>query len=87
MGYGSRQLDMAHALSPHAGLGDFHAASVADHPLVSDFLVLTAMAFPVLVGSENLLTEQSVPLGLQRPVVDRLGLHDFAVGPFTNLIR
>src|SRR5699024_4752225 len=60
VGHGSGQLDVAHALSPDACLGYFHAAAVADHAFIADLLVLAAVALPVLAGSENSLTEQSV---------------------------
>ncbi|MPM65941.1 hypothetical protein SDC9_112845 [bioreactor metagenome] len=64
MGDGGGQLNVAHALPAHLGPGDLHAAAVADFPLVADFLILAAMALPVLDGPENLFTEQAVPLGL-----------------------
>ena len=86
MGHRGSQFNMPHALPPDAGLGDFHAAPVADHSLVSDFLIFTAVALPVLAGPENLLAEQTVPLGLQRPVVNSLRLHYLAMGPLTDFI-
>ena len=55
---------MSHTLSADACLGHFHAASVADNAFVADLLIFTAMTFPVLAGSENSLTEQTVTLRL-----------------------
>src|SRR6185437_15958542 len=40
-----------------------------------------AMAFPVLYRTKDALAEQAVLLRLERPVVDRLGLENFAPGP------
>ena len=50
-------------------------------------LILAAVALPVLSGPENLLAEQTVPLGLEGAVVDGLGLFDLAVRPFTDHLR
>ena len=84
---GRGQLDVAHALAAHFGARDLDAAAVADHPLEADALVLAAVAFPVFGGPEDLLAEKTVALGLQRAVVDRLRLFDFAERPRTNLFR
>src|SRR5690606_40769088 len=59
VGDGRRQLDVAHPLPAHLGLGDLHAAAVAHNALVTDPLVLAAMALPVLDGTEDLLAEQA----------------------------
>ncbi len=75
------ELDVAHALAADGGLGDLHAAALADDALEADSLVLAAGALPVPRGSEDLLTEQTVLLGLQGAVVDRLRLLDLAVRP------
>ena len=87
VGDGGGQLDVAHALPADLGAGDLHAAAVANLALVADFLVLAAVALPVLGGSKNTLAVQAVLLGLQGTIVDRLGLGDFAVGPLANLLR
>ena len=81
------QLDVAHPLPADLGPGDLHAAAVADFPLVADFLVLAAVALPVLGGPEDALAEEAVPLGLQGAVVDGLGLLHLAVGPGADLLR
>ena len=86
MGNGYRQFDVAEALAADLGLGDLDAAAVAHVPAEADPLELAAVAFPVLHGPENALAEQSVALGLEGPVVDRLGLGDFAVRPTPNLL-
>ena len=80
------QFDVAHPLATHGGLGDLHAAALADDALEADALVLAARALPVAAGSEDLLAEQTVLLGLQGAVVDGLGLLDLAVGPATDVV-
>ena len=50
------------------------AALFANHAAVLHPLVLAAQALPVLLGAENGGAEQAVPLGLERAVVDGLGL-------------
>src|SRR6185295_5529869 len=46
----ARELDVAHALTAHLGLRDFHAALLADHAAVLQALVLAAQALVVLHG-------------------------------------
>ena len=60
-------------------------AAVTDNALVSDLLVFSAVALPVLGGAENALTEQAVALRLERTVVDRFRLLYLAPGPFPDL--
>ena len=64
MGYRSCKLDMSHALTANAGFGNLNAASVADYAFIANFLVLSAVALPVLARSEDPLTEQAVLLRL-----------------------
>jgi hypothetical protein len=77
---------VAHALAAHLGAGHLDAAALADDALEADALVLAAGALPVLGGTEDLLAEQAVLLGLERAVVDGLGLLDLAVRPAANLV-
>ena len=81
------QLDVAHALAANLRPRDLDAALVADDALVADALVLAAVALEVLLRPEDLLAEQPVFLGLERAVVDRLGLRDLAVRPRPDLRR
>jgi hypothetical protein len=81
-----RQLDVTHALAAHLLAGHLDATALADDALEPDALVLAAVALPVLRGTEDLLAEQAVLLGLERAVVDRLGLLDLAVRPGTDLV-
>ncbi len=81
------QLDVAHAVAADAREGDLDAALLADNALVLHALVLAAQAFVVLGRTEDAGAEQAVALGLEGPVVDRLGLLDLAVRPGTDLLR
>ena len=77
---------MTHAVTPHARQGDFDAALLADDALVLHALVLAAQALIVLNGPKDACAEQAVALGLEGPVVDRLGLLDLAIGPREDLL-
>jgi len=69
---------VAHPFAANLRPGHFDAAAIAHDALVTDALVFAAMAFPVLRRPEDLLAEQAFLLRLERAVVDRLGLLDFA---------
>ena len=83
----SGKLDVTHTLTSYLGTGNFNAAAFADLALEADLLVLSAVALPVLAGSEYLLTEQSVLFRLHCSVVDGLRLFYLAVGPLSDLLR
>src|SRR6185369_9720110 len=84
---GGGEFDMAHALTADLRDGDLDAALLADDSLVFHALVLAAQAFVVLDRTEDARAEQAVTLGLERTVVDRLGLLDLAEGPAADLVR
>ena len=81
---GHGQLDVAHALAAHAGQGHLDATAVADHTFVFDALVFSTGALPVAGRTEDALAEKSALLGLERAVVDRLGILHLAVAPGTD---
>ena len=81
------ELDMAHALAPHARERHLDAALLADDALVLHALVLAAQALVVLDRAEDARAEQAVALRLEGAVVDRLRLLDLAVGPGQDLFR
>ena len=87
VGDGSGELDVAHALTTDGALGDLHAAALADDALEADTLVLAAGALPVAGRAEDLLSEETVLLRLQRAVVDGFRLLDLAVGPGADVVR
>ena len=78
---------MPHALAPHLGGNDFHAALFAHNPAVLHALVLAAVALVVFYRTEDLGAEQAVALRLEGTVVDGLRLLHFAVGPFADILR
>src|SRR5205807_9433914 len=80
------QVDVAHALATHLLARHLDAAALADDALVADALVLAAVTLPVLRRTEDALAEQTVTLGLERAVVDRLGLRYLAGRPVANLL-
>src|SRR5205085_9636419 len=84
--HGGGQVDVAHALTAHLGPRDLDAAALADDALVTDALVLAAVALPVLGRTEDALAEQAVLLRLERAVVDGLRLRDLARGPRPDLL-
>ena len=81
------ELDMAHALAPHARQRHFDRALLADDALVLHALVLAAQALVVLDRPEDARAEQAVALRLEGAVVDGFRLLDLAVGPGQNLLR
>src|SRR5690606_7199426 len=84
---GNGELDVAHALAADACDRDLDAAAIADHVLVLDALVLSASALVVADGAEDLLTEKTARLGLEGPVVDRLGVLYLTLRPTPDGFR
>ena len=84
---GRGQGDVPHAFTPRLGLNHLDAALLADDAAVLHPLVLPAVALVVFDRAEDLGAEQPVPLRLEGPVVDRLGLLDLTVRPFADLLR
>src|SRR4051794_19776567 len=84
---GSGQVDVTHALAADLRARNFDATALADDALVTDALVLAAVALPVLGRTENALAEEAVLLGLQGSVVDGLRLGDLAGAPRSDLLR
>ena len=79
MGNRRSQFNMAHTLATDFGACYFNAATVADDSLITDALVLAAMALPVTGRSKDTLAEQSIALWLQCAIVDGLRLLDLTV--------
>src|SRR3546814_9242059 len=73
--------DMAHALAANLGHRDFDTALLADDALVFHALILAAQALIILDRAKDARAEQAVALGLERAIVDRLGLLDLAERP------
>ena len=82
----SCKLDVPHALTTNGGLGDLHAAALTDDSLEAHALVLATRTLPVTTGAEDLLSEETILLGLQGAVVDSFGLLHLTVGPATDVL-
>ena len=87
VGHRHGQLDVPHALAPHARLRHLNAATVADHAAMLDALVLAAGALPVLDRAEDALAKKPALLRLECPVVDGLGVLDLTLGPRADGLR
>ncbi len=83
----SRKLDVTHTLTTNLSFCNFNAAAVTDNALVANSLVLSAMALPVLSGSENSLAEKSVFFRFKGTVIYGFGLGYLTVRPFSDLFR
>ena len=77
----SSQFDMPHALTTHAGFGDFHATFFADNTAVLEALIFAAEAFVIFDRPEDFGAEQTVAFRLEGAVVDRFRFFDFAERP------
>ena len=82
---GRGELDMALPLAADAAQSDLRAALLANHPAVLHPLVLAAEALPVGYRSEDGRAEQPGAFGLERPIVDGLGLGNLPEGPAPDL--
>ena len=72
---------MRHTLTTYLCLGYLDTTLFTNDAAMLQALVLTAETFVVLYRTEDLCTEQSVSLRLERPVVNRLGFLDLAERP------
>ena len=82
-----RQLNVAQALAPDLGQGNFHAALVADDSAVLHALVLAAETLPVGDRAKNASAEQAIALRFESAVVDGFGLRHLAVRPAPDFFR
>ena len=78
------QLDVAHALTTHFGLGHFNAALLTDHATVFQALVFAAQAFVIFYRPENTGAEQTIALWLEGTVVNGFRLFHFTERPGTD---
>ena len=77
---------MSHAFAADLLLGDLNTTTVTNDPLVTDPLVLPAMAFIILNRTENPFAEQTVALWFIGPVINGFWLQDFTTGLFQDLL-
>src|SRR5207302_1915323 len=81
------QLDMAEPLPTYLTEGNLDPALIADHSAMLHALVFSAQALPVCNRAKNLGAKQTVALWLERTVIDRLRLGNFAVRPGSDFFR
>src|SRR5680860_1018529 len=77
---------VAHALTTHLGTSHLHPTTFALYALVADTLILAAVALPILGGTEDTLTEKTILLRLERPIIDGLRLEHFTGRPRPHLV-
>ncbi len=82
----SCQFDVAHPLTPHLGLNNFDAALFADYATMAHPFVLTAVTFVIFGRAKYFRAKQTIAFRFESPVIDRLRLFYFAMGPRANLV-
>src|SRR6516165_9846951 len=75
---------MPHAIAPDFGQSDFHATLFANDTAIFHTLVLAAQAFIILDRTKDSRAEQTITLGLERAIVDRLRLLNLSERPRVN---
>jgi hypothetical protein len=78
---------MTHTFAANLLFGNLHAASVTNDAAIADSLIFSAIALIILCGTEYLLAEETIPLGLIGAVVYRLRLEYFTTTPLYNVLR
>ena len=78
---------MSHTLTTNTGLCDLNTTAITYNALITDLFVFTAVTLPVFAWSEDSLTEKSVLLRLQSPVIDGLRLCYLTSGPLQDFLR
>jgi hypothetical protein len=68
-------------------LDDLDTAFFTDDATVLHAFILTAVTLVIFGGSEYLGTEQTVPLGLESPIVNGLRFLDLSVRPLSDFLR
>ena len=87
MSHRNHQRDVSRTLATHLLLGYLNTTMVTYDTLVTDTLVLTAMALIVLGRTKDTLAEQAVALGLIGTVVDGFGFQHLTIRIFQDLLR
>ena len=78
---------MTHTFTTHDGARHFDAALVADDAVVSDPLIFSTVAFPILRRTEDLLAEQSIRFVTLSAIIDRFRFGYFTGRPLHDLFR
>lgn len=85
MGNRRRQIDMAKSLTPHLGRDYLNPALFTDDSPVLHALVLSAVTFVILGGTEYLGAEQTITLGLEGSIIYCFGFLYLTEGTFPDL--
>ncbi len=75
---------MTHALAANPRQSDLHSASITNNAFMFDPFVFPAGAFPIARRTKDAFTKKTTLLRLERPIVDRFGILDFALAPGTD---
>jgi hypothetical protein len=81
------KLDVAHTLTTYFRERHFDTTFFADNTTMLESLVLTAKTLIVLVRAKNLGAEKTITFRLERTIVDRFRLFNFAVRSTPDQIR
>ena len=82
----NNKLYVPHTLTTHFLFGHLNTATFAHDTLVTDSLVLSAVALVILYRTENALAEQTVTLRLVCTLVDGFRLKHLTAGVSQNLL-
>src|SRR5262245_38217334 len=77
---------MSESLPAHFGLNNLHATLFTHHTAVLHTLVFTAVTFPIFDRAKDFSAKKSIPLRLERPIIDRFRLLHLPMRPRTNLL-
>ena len=75
------------SFTANLALNNLNSTFVTNDTSVLHSLVFSAIAFPVFNGPKDLGTKKSVPLWLERTVIDRFRFFHFSMGPGADLLR
>jgi len=82
-----RQLNVPHSLPADLGLDDLNTTFFTDDATVLHPFVFAAVAFVILGRTENLGTEQPIPLGFEGSVINGFRFFNLTMGPLPDLVR
>ena len=78
---------MRHTFTANLGQRYFDATFLANNTAVFQTLVFATQTLVIFDRSENLRAKQTIALRLERTIVDRFRLFNFAIRPGTNFVR
>jgi len=70
MNYRNNQFDMSHTLTSYFFLGYFYTTTVTNNTLITDTLILTAIAFVVFYWTEYFFAKQTITFWLISTIVN-----------------